>query len=75
MQLDLGLKEQVRAAAPKSAGTAKKQFPSVGYWQKRKRLVITYDRAFLPDFPIASIGAEHHHNAYSLLECSRCSAV
>ena len=37
-----------------SSRFAKKQFPSMGYWQKRKRLVITHDRAFLPGGPSTS---------------------
>jgi hypothetical protein len=49
MQLDLGQKNQVRAAGPKSDSTVKKQFPSMEYGQKRKRLLITHERAFLPE--------------------------
>jgi hypothetical protein len=33
MQLDLGLKEQVRGAAPKSVRTGKNLFCSMRYWQ------------------------------------------
>ena len=79
MQLDLSQKDQVPAAGPKSASTAKKQFPSMGYWHKRKRLVI-HPRSRFPtrravNFPIASIGAEHHDNAYSFLSVALLGSV
>jgi hypothetical protein len=49
MQLDPGRKEEVRAAAPKSAGTAKKPILFNAILVKRKLFHIIHESSFLPN--------------------------
>jgi hypothetical protein len=49
LQLDLGQKDQLRAAAPKYTQTRKKSFSSMRYWQNRKLRLTSTNRASCPN--------------------------
>jgi hypothetical protein len=62
MQLELGLKAQVRSAAPKSVMTAEKLIHSTGYRPKRKLLLIVHIELCRPERPAIEDCKEFGHS-------------